>query len=50
MEHPGRFRKIPEHPGISRNMKKLKYVFMKKLIIIIIIIIIIKNNNKRNNR
>ena len=30
MEHPGTFRNIPEHPGTSRKMKKLKYFFMKK--------------------
>ena len=30
MEHPGTFRNIPEHSGTSRNMKKLKYFFMKK--------------------
>ena len=30
MEHSGTCRNIPEHPGTSRNMKKLKYFFMKK--------------------
>ena len=30
MEHPGTFRNIPEQPGTARNMKKLKYFFMKK--------------------
>ena len=29
MEHPGTFRNIPEHSETPRNMKKLKYFFMK---------------------